>query len=69
MDATSSCEDACGAARTQRWLREATAVDRCADESSPRQRVAMRAGDLQGRETARQQVDEAKIARDERGEP
>ena len=31
--------------------------------------LAMRAGDLQGRETARQQVDEAKVALGERGEP
>ena len=30
--------------------------------------VAMRAGDLQGREAARRQVDEAKIALGERGE-
>ena len=31
--------------------------------------VAMRAGDLQAREAARKQVDEAKIALGERGEP
>ena len=31
--------------------------------------VAMRAGDLQGRETARRQVDDAKVALGERGEP
>ena len=31
--------------------------------------VAMRAGDLEAREAARQQVDEAKIALGERGEP